>query len=150
MERCNGYGNAKVKRKIFMAITSVNGFDPSWATQYWSLWITDGGGGTFKDIWTANTWASNGAYISNTSTPGRIYAMTVEHHVRNEIRFSNVSNFKVYALQLEEESRESSECQPMELENCKNMVFANLYMFQGDPSKCALSLFHPQLGFRKH
>ena len=54
----------------------------------------------------------------------------VEHHVRNEIRFNNVSNFKVYALQLEEESRESSECQPMELENCKNMVFANLYMFR--------------------
>jgi len=108
----------------------VNGFDPLWATQYWSLWITDGGGGTFKDIWTANTWANSGAYISNTSTPGRIYAMSVEHHVRNEIRFNNVSNFKVYALQLEEESRESSGCQPMELENCKNMVFANLYMFR--------------------
>ncbi len=108
----------------------INGFDPLWATQYWSLWITDGGGGTFKDIWTANTWASSGAYVSNTSTMGRIYAMSVEHHVYNEIRFNNVSNFKVYALQLEEESRESSECQPMELENCKNMVFANLYMFR--------------------
>jgi hypothetical protein len=36
----------------------------------------------------------------------------------------------VYALQLEEESRESSECQPMELANCRNMVFANLYMFR--------------------
>ena len=108
----------------------VNGFDPLWATQYWSLWITNGGGGTFKDIWTANTWAGNGAYISNTSTPGRIYAMSIEHHVNNEIRFNNVSNFKVYALQLEEESRESSECQPMELANCRNMVFANLYMFR--------------------
>jgi hypothetical protein len=108
----------------------VNGFDPLWATQYWSLWITHGGGGTFKDIWTANTWASAGTYVSNTSTPGRIYAMSVEHHVHNEIRFNNVSNFKVYALQLEEESRESSECQPMELENCANMVFANLYMFR--------------------
>ncbi|HLX91869.1 MAG TPA: glycosyl hydrolase family 28-related protein [Puia sp.] len=107
----------------------VNGFDPLWATQYWSLWITDGGGGTFKDIWTANTWASDGAYVSNTSTPGRIYAMSVEHHVHNEIRFNSVSNFKVYALQLEEESRESSECQPMELENCKHIRFANLYLF---------------------
>lgn len=108
----------------------VNGFDPLWDTQYWSLWITNGGGGTFKDIWTANTWASSGTYVSNTSTPGRIYAMSVEHHVHNEVRFNNVSNFKVYALQLEEESRESSECQPMELENCKHMVFANLYMFR--------------------
>jgi sugar lactone lactonase YvrE len=101
-----------------------------WDTQYWSLWITNGGGGTFKNIWTANTYASSGAYISNTTTSGRIYAMSVEHHVRNEIRFNNVSNWKVYALQLEEENRESTECQPMELENCSNMVFANLYLFR--------------------
>ncbi|MGE5426273.1 MAG: SMP-30/gluconolactonase/LRE family protein, partial [Methylococcaceae bacterium] len=51
-------------------------------------------------------------------------------HVRNEVRFKNVSNWKVYALQLEEESRESSECQPMEIEQCKDMTFANLYMFR--------------------
>jgi hypothetical protein len=104
--------------------------DPSWDTQYWSLWITDGGGGTFENIWSANTYATAGAYVSNTSTPGRIYALSVEHHVRNEVRFNGVSNFKVYALQLEEESRESTECQPMELENCHDMVFANLYMFR--------------------
>jgi sugar lactone lactonase YvrE len=107
-----------------------NGMDPSWDTQYWSLWVTDGGGGTFKDIWSANTYAAAGTYISNTQTPGRIYAMSIEHHVRNEVRFNNVANWKVYAMQLEEESRESTECQPMELENSSNMVFANLYMFR--------------------
>jgi hypothetical protein len=107
-----------------------NGVDPSWDTQYWSLWITNGGGGTFFNIWTANTFATAGAYISNTSTPSHIYALSVEHHVRNEIRFNKVANFSVYSLQLEEESRESTECQPMELENCNNMVFANLYMFR--------------------
>ncbi|SEP02131.1 SMP-30/Gluconolaconase/LRE-like region-containing protein [Mucilaginibacter gossypiicola] len=107
-----------------------NGMDPSWDTQYWSLWVTDGGGGTFKDIWSANTYATAGTYISNTQTPGRIYAMSIEHHVRNEVRFNNVANWKVYAMQLEEESRESTECQPMELENSNNMVFANLYMFR--------------------
>ena len=106
------------------------GTDPAWDTQYWSLWITDGGGGTFFNIWTANTFATAGAYISNTSTPSHIYALSVEHHVRNEIRFNKVANFNVYALQLEEESRESTECQPMELENCHDMVFANLYMFR--------------------
>lgn len=107
-----------------------NGVDPSWDTQYWSLWITDGGGGTFMNIWTANTFATAGAYISNTSTPSHIYALSIEHHVRNEIRLNNVANFNIYALQLEEESRESTECQPMELENCHDMVFANLYMFR--------------------
>jgi sugar lactone lactonase YvrE len=102
----------------------------AWDSQYWSLWITNGGGGTFKDIWTANTDALAGVYISRTATPGRIYALSVEHHVRNEIRFNRVANWKVYALQLEEESRESTECQPMELQDCNDMVFANLYMFR--------------------
>ncbi|HEY4110610.1 glycosyl hydrolase family 28-related protein [Puia sp.] len=101
-----------------------------WDTQYWSLWVTNGGGGTFKDIWSANTYATAGAYFSHTSTPGRIYALSVEHHVRNEVRFNAVANWKVYALQLEEESRESTECQPMELEDCHDMTFANLYMFR--------------------
>lgn len=104
--------------------------DQAWDNQYWSLWITNGGGGTFKDIWTANTYSTNGIYVNNTSTEGRIYAMSIEHHVRNEARFKNVSNWKVYAFQLEEESRESSECQPIDLQDCSNMVFANLYLFR--------------------
>ncbi|MCW3091460.1 MAG: gluconolaconase [Ferruginibacter sp.] len=106
------------------------GMDVAWDTQYWSLWITDGGGGTFKNIWTANTFASSGIYVSNTSTPSCIYAMSIEHHVRNEVRFKNVSNWKIYAMQLEEESREGSLAQPVELDNCENLVFANLYMFR--------------------
>ena len=119
--------------------------DKDWDTQYWSLWITDNGGGTFKDIWSASTYATAGAYISNTSTPGRIYAMSIEHHVRNEIRFSKVSNWKVYALQLEEESRESSECQPMEIGDCHDIRFANLYMFRVirviKPYPCSIRLW---------
>ncbi len=92
--------------------------------------MTKNGGGTFKDIWTASTYATNGFYANNTSTAGRIYAMSIEHHVRNEVRFNNVSNWKVYSFQTEEESQESSECQPIELENCKNMTFADVYMFR--------------------
>ncbi len=105
-------------------------YEQAWDTQYWSLWVTDNGGGIFKNIWSASTFATSGFYASNTNTRGRIYAMSVEHHVRNEVRFNNVSNWKVYALQLEEESRESSECQPLELEKCSSMTIANLYMFR--------------------
>lgn len=111
-------------------VYTSQGMDPSWDNQYWSLWVTGNGGGILKDIWTASTHATNGLYISNTSSPGRIYAMSVEHHVRNEVRMKNVSNWKIYALQLEEESREGTECQPMELENCRDLTFANLYMFR--------------------
>jgi hypothetical protein len=108
----------------------IPGPDPVWDTQYWSLWITNGGGGIFKNIWTASSYANSGIYVSNTFTAACIYAMSVEHHVRNEVRFSKVSNWKVYALQLEEESREGPDCQPMEISNCSNMMFANLYMFR--------------------
>ena len=106
------------------------GSEQSWDTQYWSLWVTDNGGGIFKNIWSANTFATSGFYANNTATRGRIYAMSVEHHVRNEVRFNNVSNWNIYALQLEEESRESSECQPMELQDCSNLCFANFYAFR--------------------
>jgi len=109
---------------------SAPGMDLAWDNQYWSFWVTNQGGGTFKDIWTASSYATNGLYVNNTSTPGRIYAMSLEHHVRNEARFKNVSNWKVYCFQLEEESREGTECQPIEMDNCRNITFANLYMFR--------------------
>jgi hypothetical protein len=119
-----GYGDLSKKP------VPVQGPDPAWDTQYWSLWITNGGGGIFKNIWTASSYANSGIYVSNTSASGKIYAMSVEHHVRNEVRFNRVSNWKIYALQLEEESREGIYCQPMEISNCENMMFANLYMFR--------------------
>ena len=106
------------------------GLDLAWDNQYWSLWITKNGGGTIKDIWSANTYATSGLYVSNTSTPSRIYAMSLEHHVRNEARFENVSNFKIYAFQLEEESREGKEDQGIDLANCKNMEFNNLWLYR--------------------
>lgn len=106
------------------------GKDLAWDNQYWSLWVTDNGGGTFKDIWTASTYASSGFYANNTNTSARIYAMSIEHHVRNEVRFNKVSNWKIYCMQTEEESRESMDCQPIEIDDCQNLTFANLYMFR--------------------
>ena len=106
------------------------GMDKAWDNQYWSLWVTNGGGGVFKDIWTASSYSANGIYVSNTSTPGKIYAMSVEHHVRNEARFSNVSNWKMYAFQFEIENREGEHCIELELDNCNDLFFANLYLFR--------------------
>lgn len=104
--------------------------DKVWDSQHWSLWITNGGGGTFKDIWSANSYATNGIYVSDTDTPSSMYEVSVEHHVRNEVRFRNVHNWKLYALQLEEEIRESPDVQQIELQECSNMMFANLYTFR--------------------
>ena len=109
---------------------SNQGMDRAWDNQYWSLWITDGGGGVFKDVWTASSYSANGIYVNNTSTVGKIYAMSVEHHVRNEARFKNVSNWKMYAFQFEIESREGVDCLELELQDCSNLLFANLYLFR--------------------
>lgn len=106
------------------------GKDKAWDNQHWSLWVTDGGGGTFKDLWSADTYAASGILVTDTSTPARMYEISVEHHVRNEVTFRNVSNWEIYALQLEEEFRESADVQQIEMQNCRDMLFANLYLFR--------------------
>ncbi|MDR2118062.1 MAG: gluconolaconase [Tannerellaceae bacterium] len=109
---------------------AVQGLDLAWDNQYWSLWVGRNGGGTLKDIWTANTYAASGLYVSHTATPGRIYAMSLEHHVRNEARFEDVSNWKVYAFQFEEEGREGKDCRMLEISNSSRLMFANLWMYR--------------------
>ena len=105
--------------------------DPAnkWDVEYWSFWV-DGGGGVIKDVWSANTYSAAGFYASDTSLRGRIYCMSVEHHVRNEVKFKNVSNWKVYALQTEEEVAESQQCLPLEVTDCRDMSFATYYSFR--------------------
>lgn len=109
---------------------AAQGLDLAWDNQYWSLWITNNGGGIFKDIWTANTYASSGFYVSNTSTPSTVYAVSLEHHVRSECRLDNVSNWKFYAFQFEEEGREGKDCLPMEMNSCNNLMFANIWFYR--------------------
>jgi hypothetical protein len=101
-----------------------------WNAQYPSLWITNGGGGTFVDIWTPSTFAQAGLYISDTSTPGRIYALSSEHHVRNEIMLRHASNWSIYALQTEEESGEGALALPIEIRDSSNITFANYHSYR--------------------
>lgn len=108
----------------------TRGMDLAWDNQYWSLWVTNNGGGSLKDIWTANTYAGAGLYISNTSTPGKIYAMSIEHHVRQEARLNNVANWNFYAFQFEEEGREGKKAQTLNITNSKDLMFANFWMYR--------------------
>lgn len=107
-------------------------YDPDriWDYQYSSLWVTNGGGGVFKDLWSASPYAEAGIAITGTQTPGRMYAISLEHHVRSEIKLNRVKNWVFYAIQTEEEKAEGMECQPVELVACENVTFANLFMFR--------------------
>lgn len=104
--------------------------DRIWDYQYASLWITQDGGGIFKDIWSASPYAEAGIAITHTHTKGRMYAISLEHHVRNEMKLYDVKNWSFYALQTEEEKAEGLNCQPIELVNCEHIVFANYFLFR--------------------
>jgi sugar lactone lactonase YvrE len=101
-----------------------------WDAQYPSLWVTDGGGGTFADIWTPDTFAEAGLLISNTSTPGQIYELSCEHHVRNEVRLDNVENWEIVALQTEEERGESPHALPLEIDRSRNVTVAEYHGYR--------------------
>jgi sugar lactone lactonase YvrE len=101
-----------------------------WDGQYPSLWVTDGGGGTFADIWTPNTFAQAGFYVSNTKTPGHIYELSTEHHVRNEIKFDHAENWDVNAPQTEEEAGESPESLSLEFDWSRNITVANYHGYR--------------------
>ena len=144
----NAFGQSSYRRgerRISSPSSPVmeTGKDMAWDNQYWSLWITNNGGGTIKDVWTASTYAASGLYISETKTPGRIYAMSLEHHVRTEARFHNVANWKIYAFQFEEEGREGPDCYMAEMSNCQNIEMVNVWMYR------VIRAFMPKrIGFR--
>jgi hypothetical protein len=123
--------NSKIWTQIYNNThTADSDLSRRWDGQYPSLWVTQGGGGTFVDIWTPSTFAQAGLYVSNTSTEGRIYELSSEHHVRNEAVFEHASNWKVYALQTEEERGEGGFALPLEIRDSSNLLFANLHMYR--------------------
>jgi hypothetical protein len=101
-----------------------------WDSQYPSLWIADGGGGSFADIWTPDTFAQAGFVVSNTKTPGHVYELSNEHHVRNEIRFDHVENWDINAPQSEEEAGESPESLSLEIDWSRNITIANYHAYR--------------------
>jgi sugar lactone lactonase YvrE len=121
----------KVWQKIYNNThTADSDLNRRWDGQYPSLWITHGGGGTFLDIWTPSTFAQAGLFISNTSTEGRIYGLSSEHHVRNEVMMQNVSHWRIYALQTEEERGEGGFALPLEIRDSSDITVANLHMYR--------------------
>jgi SMP-30/Gluconolactonase/LRE-like region len=101
-----------------------------WDGQYPSLWVLNGGGGTFSNIWTPDTFAQAGLYVSDTDTEGHVYELSSEHHVRNEVKFNRVSNWEIFALQTEEERGEGGFALPLEIDNSKNILVANYHSYR--------------------
>ena len=114
--------------------------------QYPSIWVTDGGGGTFADVWSPNSFAQAGFYISDTSTPGHVYEMSVEHHARNEFVLDNVQNWEFLAPQTEQEVADGPNAVSLEIRNSRNLLFANYHGYRVTrsyhPARSAVKLFN--------
>lgn len=101
-----------------------------WGGQYPSLWVTNGGGGTFANIWSPNTYAYAGIYVSDTKTPGHVYQASVEHHLRSEIVLNRVENWELLAPQTEEEAGEGEETVSVEIRDSRNILLANYHGYR--------------------
>ena len=129
-----GHGTAGPDGRRENPYNNAHSADPDlarrWDSQYPSLWVTDGGGGTFFDIWTPSTFAQAGLLVSNTSTSGRVYEMSAEHHVRHEVQLHRVSNWELHALQTEGERGESGFDLPLEIRDSSRITVSNLHVYR--------------------
>jgi sugar lactone lactonase YvrE len=117
-----------------------------WGAQYPSIWVTSGGGGTFSNIWSPDTFAQGGFYVSDTKTAGHVYETSVEHHLFNEIKLDHVENWDFNAPQTEEEAGSSPEAVSLEIAWSKNVTIANYHAYRVTrthaPAPAAVRLYH--------
>src|SRR6185437_5601841 len=66
----------------------------------------------------------------NTTTPGHVYQLSSEHHVRNEIKLDRVSNWELFALQTEEERGEGPFALPLEIDRSHDITIANYFGYR--------------------
>ena len=144
-----GGGTPTVDGKPLGALRANSGdpvADGRMDAQYPSIWVTDGGGGTFADVWSPNTFAQSGFHITNTRTPGHVYQVSVEHHARNEFVLDNVENWEFLAPQTEQEVGDGPDAVGLEIRNSRNLLFANYHGYRVTrsyhPARSAVRLFN--------
>ena len=128
-----GHGTNAADGSRMNPYNATHSADPNphrpWDAQYPSLWV-DGGGGTFANIWTPDTFAQAGMLVSNTTVPGFVYEVSSEHHMRAEFKFNGVANWELYALQTEEESGESQNASSLEIDHSHDLTIANYHGYR--------------------
>lgn len=125
MEDCwFGFGGRKGARK---------GYD-----RFYGVYIHDDGAGVFKNIWMPDISTKDGFHISDTSSPGQIWMVSVEHHLDIEVVLENVSNWKIIALQTEE-NLGSEYASSILIQDCCDIEIANLFQYRVQ----AIDIQHP-------
>ena len=106
--------------------------------RYYGIYVHDDGAGVFKNIWIPDVWTRDGFRISDTSAPGQIWMISVEHHLAIEVVLENVSNWKIVALQTEE-NLGSEYAASIRIDNCWDLEIANLFQYRVQ----AIDIQHP-------
>jgi len=104
--------------------------DKFFDTQYPDLWVKDGGGGVFRGLWTHGSFSKAGLRVENTETESRVYQLSCEHHLHAETQFHQAKNWKIYAMQTEEENPAGADAIAAEIENSQHLMFANTYLYR--------------------
>ena len=118
---------ARAARSAFAAAIRVAG---AGTRQYPSIWVTDGGGGTFATSGRPNTFARR---ASTSPTPRRRATSTScpPSTYRNEIVLDRVENWEFLAPQTEEEvARRRRTRSRLEIRNSSNILFANYHGYR--------------------
>lgn len=93
------------------------------------VYLHDGGAGVFKNLWIPDVWTTDGFHIANTSAPGQVWMISVEHHLEIEVVLENVANWRIVALQTEE-NLGSEAAASLRVERCRDVEFANLFQYR--------------------
>ena len=103
------------------------------SSQHVTIWVR-GGGGVIKNTWIANKQVPSGLWITDTRIPGAVYMASIEHHRYGELVMRNVRHWDLHAIQTENhikgEWAPDEVTVPIELTNCRNLKFSNLWVYQ--------------------
>ena len=108
----------------------------------YTIWVHDGGAGVFKNIWTPDVWAIDGFHVNDTENPGKLYLVSIEHHLDVELVMERVANWKLYAVQTEENLGSEYACS-IRMKDCDNIAFYNLFQYRVQ----AIDIQHPFAGY---
>jgi hypothetical protein len=68
--------------------------------------------------------------VSDTTTPGKVYELSAEHHMRAEIVLDRVENWEFFAPQTEQEVRDGMDAVSLEIRNSRNILIANYHGYR--------------------
>ena len=104
-------------------------FEQKGKERHSAIWVRDGGAGVFKNIWIPDIWTRDGFHVSNTDAPGQVWMMSVEHHMEAEVVLEHVSNWKIFALQTEENLGSEQACS-IRIDHCRDLEITNLFQYR--------------------